>query len=281
MKLLTGFFQTGKNPLFCPMHHLIDDLAKSVFKKNSIRDCSLDELKSFKNKYPSWPAAQLLYVSKLKAENNPDFSEEIQKASLYFTNPLWLDFLLDKTEKSTEIPAAEMHRTVVPLEDPHNDELVVRNPLNEFTIDKSLLKTPAADIPKTEEPKPAESELAFEPYHTVDYFASQGIKPKLDEQPKDQFGKQLKSFTEWLKTLKTTAARQPADTPADEVSEKKVITLADHSIEDRNVVTEAMAEVWIKQGEPGKAIEIYQKLSLHNPSKSSYFAGLIEKLKKN
>jgi hypothetical protein len=56
--------------------------------------------------------------------------------------------------------------------------------------------------------------------------------------------------------------------------------LATHSLAEENVDTEAMAEVWIKQGQPEKAIKIYEKLSLLNPSKSSYFAVLIEKLKR-
>jgi hypothetical protein len=40
-----------------------------------------------------------------------------------------------------------------------------------------------------------------------------------------------------------------------------------------------MAEVYLQQGKPKKAIEIYQKLSLLNPSKSAYFAAKLEILK--
>ena len=61
------------------------------------------------------------------------------------------------------------------------------------------------------------------------------------------------------------------------VSEKQ---LAEHSLEDREVITEAMAEVWEKQGNASKAMEIYSKLSLLDPSKSVYFAAKIEDLKK-
>src|SRR5690606_843064 len=38
-------------------------------------------------------------------------------------------------------------------------------------------------------------ELAFEPLHTVDYFASQGIKIKEEQLTNDKLGKQVKSFT--------------------------------------------------------------------------------------
>ena len=122
------------------------------------------------------------------------------------------------------------------------------------------------------------AELSFEPFHTVDYFASQGIKINEDDRPKDKFGQQLKSFTEWLKTLKKAPVTA---TPANTQSEQKVERMAAHSITDREVVTEAMAEVWEKQGNMEKAIAIYQKLSLLNPSKSSYFAAKIDHLKKS
>jgi len=45
------------------------------------------------------------------------------------------------------------------------------------------------------------------------------------------------------------------------------------------VITEAMAEIWIKQGNKRKAIDIYSKLSFIFPEKSVYFASQIELLK--
>jgi len=55
--------------------------------------------------------------------------------------------------------------------------------------------------------------------------------------------------------------------------------MAAHSLADGDVVTEAMADVWEKQGNHEKAIETYRKLSLLNPSKSAYFAAKIERIK--
>ena len=119
----------------------------------------------------------------------------------------------------------------------------------------------------------------FEPYHTVDYFASQGIKFREEEKPKDRLGQQLKSFTEWLKTLKRVSATEIV-APTDPNADKNIEQMAEYSIAERHVITEAMAEVWMKQGNRVKAEEIYRKLSLLDPSKSSYFAAKIEELKK-
>lgn len=121
-------------------------------------------------------------------------------------------------------------------------------------------------------------ELSFEPYHTVDYFASQGIRFKDEEKPRDRLSLQLKSFTEWLKTLKKTPDAEIA-VGATRQEEKKVEQMAQVSIADPAVVTEAMAEVWEKQGNTIKAIELYEKLSLLDPDKNAYFASKIEHLK--
>lgn len=143
------------------------------------------------------------------------------------------------------------------------------------------------DIPQTSSDQPAPpgqqgapvaNDLVFEPFHTVDYFASQGIRLSQEEATKDEFGKQLKSFTEWLKTMKRLPAKQ-AVPPVDVSTEQKVEHLAQDSVHDTSVVTEAMAEVWLKQGNSQKAVEVYQKLSLLNPSKMAYFADKIENLK--
>ena len=169
---------------------------------------------------------------------------------------------------------------VLPLEEDeieHNSESQVSTEESRATaasIDRtlssaSLIPTKAA-IEK--------NEITFEPYHTIDYFASQGIKLQQSDLSKDKFGKQLKSFTEWLRSMKRLP--QPAiDANLDEATQASIQNIAEHSFEEKDIVTETMAEVWIKQGNKEKAIDTLEKLSLLNPSKSHYFAAKIEQLK--
>lgn len=270
----------------------VNEITKSLTGKLSLRDCSIDELQQLVNRYPFFGPAQLLFAKKLKDQNTSSDNKHIQRASLFFQNPVWFDHLInDKTdyaivEKKDEPFAFNVNTK---MEIPATVEEVVDQTYshktqkeNDEPIDEEvpLENQPALEIPKLKiEPiDPSKAELTFEPYHTIDYFASQGIKPKEEEKPRDSFSKQLKSFTEWLKVMKRLPVSEIAAdiSPADE---KKVEKMAEVSINDREVVTETMAEVWEKQGNAQKATEIYRKLSLLNPGKSSYFAAKIEQLK--
>ena len=120
-------------------------------------------------------------------------------------------------------------------------------------------------------------DLIFEPLYTTDYFASQGIKLSDEIKPTDKLGKQLKSFTEWLKTMKKVhEGRLP---PGSEQLDATVQNLAEKSNKEDEIVTEAMADAYLLQGKAAKARDIYLKLSLLNPAKSAFFAAKIEQLK--
>ena len=113
-----------------------------------------------------------------------------------------------------------------------------------------------------------------EPLHTVDYFASQGIKLNLKQAPKDALTNKLLSFIDWLRQVKQSEK-------STEVSqmEKKVSEDASHSVRREEVITEAMAEVLLRQGHREQAIQLFTKLSFQIPEKSSYFAARIEQIK--
>ena len=265
------------------MHDLINKLAFSLFKKNSLEECSAEEIEDLARQYPYFSSAQLLLSAKQKQNNHQDFEKQLIATSLHVNNPLWLNHLLNsKPFIKEQIVVEEKNQAIEVIEEPNNDELVLENPrhnhINPVNHEEKTNVTPLPSIIKKIEDK--EQSLVFEPYYTVDYFASQGIKNVIEEKPKDRFSQQLKSFTEWLKTIRQLPPQQVA-AMTDGGSEEKVVQLATNSLEEKDVDTEAMAEVWIKQGHPEKAVEIYRKLSLLNPSKSSYFAVLIEKLKKN
>ena len=114
-------------------------------------------------------------------------------------------------------------------------------------------------------------------YHTIDYFASQGIRLRADEQGADKLDKQLKSFTDWLKTMRKLP--QSARVQLEIINEEAIYRQASGSLEEKEIITETMAEVLVKQQNREKAVQIYYKLGLQYPAKKAYFAAKVEALK--
>jgi len=235
-------------------------------------------------------------------------SVSAQKTNLYFTNPLWLQYQLsgitpeppdETTAKIADmvIPSVEnvreMMRKIEPSQETMEDaetepapdeyieeadaEQVANDPENKIA---GILSNQLADFKK---PVDADAMLDIDAekrrLHTIDYFASQGIRIDLNAIPQDKLTAHLRKFTDWLKQVKNTQTATSQDLGTSLEMEKAVAETAKNSNETREVLTETMADVLEKQGQVDKAIQLYIKLSFINPEKSSYFAAKIEQLK--
>jgi hypothetical protein len=353
------------------MSERIHALAFQLFGKSSVEECDLEEIKKLTAQYPFFAPAQFLLLQKLKSGPQEEYAAQLNRAVLYYHNPLEFEHIIvsDRFITETDIePVKEIQDIEEPALEPavesitgnevveetqaigetaiqpapdsgpedkpdtvrdaieealanevipgEGEDLAVEEVQVEGNIVEEVESRIMGDTGQAKEIPPIEKEtettlqahhnetapalpgsgdlpklrtftgeavpdlsgtLSFEPYHTVDYFASQGIKISQEEAGKDKFGKQLKSFTEWLKDMKRLPASELQK--LEKGSEKKVQHLADDSVHASEVLTEAMAEVWLKQGNRDKALEVYKKLSLLNPSKNAYFAAKIDNLK--
>jgi len=220
---------------------------------------------------------EFILGSKINLTEETTSASEQTDSTQFQQNESHPDHLQPETEQESQpqlnddqIAAKEPEQTAI--EDPsapnHTNEII--EPVNQP-------QPGTAEVDNQQKMNAASDELIFEPLHTTDYFASQGIKIVEDPIPNDKLGTQLRSFTDWLKTMKKlpgTSANPVLNTPYD----RKVEQLAEKSNQEEEVITESMAEACIAQGKRQKAIEIYEKLSLQNPSKSAYFAAKIAKL---
>jgi hypothetical protein len=275
------------------MDERFNTLAQQLFQR-PLEQCSTEEIKHFTDQHPYYAPAQFLLLKKLQPGTEA-YHAQYQKAILYYYHPVHFAGLLEPHPLEEDFIETEWTQEVrepirqEPLHVPGPEAPPVSEAPKEPVAEAGAINKPES-LSQTEEPvreepvttstdkKPVQ-ELTFEPFHTVDYFASLGIKLSQEELPKDQLGKQMKSFTEWLRTMKRLPATELVKA-VDVQAEKKVENLAEHSLMTADVVTEAMAEVWARQGNHQKALEVYNKLSLQNPSKRAYFAAKIENLKK-
>ncbi len=153
------------------------------------------------------------------------------------------------------------------------------------------------------------------PIYTKDYFLQQGEKVS-EEIPieinelkdmdymseEDKSLMVVMSFSEWLLHFKNSAEKQIEESKdqralktmwqkeklaaameeENEEIPENVFEMAVNSIsKEEGLVSETLAEIYIKQGKYDKAIEMYRKLSLRNPQKNVYFARKIEEALKD
>lgn len=280
-----------------------DFMIQSLFQRESMDEMTLDELRRHAEAFPYSSIIQFLYTCKLKSQYHLDFPEAVSKTALFFDDSSWLNYqLMEETEKGSfrkiiydsqfnnisedemieglSLPAEGLEDAGVQAfreDKDHIDE-------TEGEFDEPAIVVPTvANEPQVAEPAPSSKtnedfEIPITPYHTVDYFASLGIKINI-ESDKDELSMKVKSFTAWLKTMKRL---QPA---SENVTIKDIHSILDTHNDKENpteaIFTEAMAEVYMKQGLTEKAIEVYDKLSLQNPLNSHIFADKISKIKEN
>lgn len=244
-------------------------LFKSIFKRDIDDPGNKEFLEKVVLDHPYFTAAHFFLLKQLVPGTN-EYKWQAAKTSILFNDPLWLNFQLNqgngKHDTTAPVHLKDEEKQSEPVEEECLDEDQTGDPLPGLNIKFPSFHTDEkADTP------------VFEPQYTRDYFASQGIRLNEEAIPSDKLGKQLKSFTEWLKTMKKVHGDKiPDNNPG---TDTNIQVLAEKSNREEEILTESMAEVFSKQGKNGKAIEVYQKLSLLNPSKSAYFAAKIEQIK--
>jgi tetratricopeptide (TPR) repeat protein len=263
------------------MHAKAQHILHSL-RHQSSEAISYDELS---NQYPWYPTA---WLGKYLEGGLSD--DSLAKLGLTVHNPLQLQSMLSPAvypQPMPEIEAIPEQEAPAEVAAPtENEEQANVPPTESETSEPSGMVQAALESVETVSEEPpallansgaaadTDDELLFQPYHTVDYFASQGIKVDAMLQATNRFDRQLMSFTQWLKTMKRLQ-QQDVSKPND----PRVDAQADASVAAKEVVTEAMAEVLEKQGKHDQAIDLYSKLTLLHPEKSVFFAARIENLK--
>jgi len=217
------------------------------------------------------------HVEKTNEAGYEDIEDEIEIIEDSIHEPIAVD------ERNLDLDEIEEPTFNTTFQETESD--IEANEESIFTEKEEEIIAPASHHPEVSASNPAPETidktaegqlLEFDPYHTVDYFASQGIK--FNDKEDDELGLKVKSFTAWLKTMKKL---QPSALNTSENNATGGENTEEPFPKAELIVTEAMAEVYVKQGMAEKAIDIYTKLSLQNPSNSHIFANRILAIKQN
>jgi len=255
------------------------------------------DLESILELYPYFQGAHILYALTLNSNNDIRFNEALRNAALHTGNrKVLFQFLHESPQTKTIEKEAEPEITLTATEEENSKVDTNSDPEDEL---------------KREDEIEEQVEIApIQEQTETDKQDAQEEKPKTfitQETPIPLIGKH--SFSDWLKTIQTkktnpemeasVTANERADynvVDKEELIEKFIktepriskpakaeffspIIMAKKSVEDSDdIVSETLAKIYAEQGNPSRAIRIYQKLSLLNPDKSGYFAALIQKL---
>ncbi len=244
---------------------------------------SLPLLTELVKEYPYFQTAQILLAKNLHNEKNIRYNAQLKIAAAYSADRTKLYELINGIAKVEEkvIQSEIKVEPVVEIKEISQERPVLK-PIERVKTEEPLVK-------KKEEPK-------------VEQVVEKKVEPVVKkQQPKVD---ETHTFTEWLRlaslhSVKAVEIEREKKKPSQKDAlidkflreEPKIskpqkaeffspVNMAKQSIiEDDELVTETLAQIYEKQGFFAKAIKAYEKLSLKYPEKSLSFAARIENLR--
>jgi len=241
--------------------------------------------------YPYFQSAHLLLLKGLSNSSDIKFRNQLAYSALYVSNREVLYHLLtDKTESlpvkaewspEESGPGSPLKETSVsePLQREVADVISARE-IQEGTVPSYMEETPvytsetgmtaagpgADDLLEIEEADLRESGGAV----TEDVESPPVIVDALEPDNKKSQSELIDKFI--LENPRIEPVREKTDAPVVDISKPFVES-------KEGFITETLARIYLNQHYYSRAIDIYEKLSLKFPEKSSYFAAQIEKIK--
>lgn len=225
--------------------------------------------------------AEDIGTSEISDETPPSITEETQEEhswDIRYTEPVVIEQVVEEETASTPV--------VVP-EDPIEQSIITS------AINNSILLEVQDEMP--------------EEIPTITEQVIEETSPIIDQVPiptTTELEVESSDFAGWLKQLdankqEVVPIKEPQSEPVmpEQLIERFIqeeprikptktsfynpVNMAKKSVQESDdFVTETLARIYAKQGNYPKAIRTYQKLSLKYPEKSTYFAALIEELKR-
>ena len=259
-----------------------ENISKESFITNDLKNDTL-QVSSENAKNESTPISE---ITKIAETTNPvEFNKEPILESVTFLEPDRIEPTFDKEPESMLfVPSIE------PEVEIETTDLEVEKTNRTWLFDPAIEKI-------DEIPQPQKLTFAAA-YNIEDYFK---LEPS-DSLPEQNISSHPEGNNDFFSWLNSGLSNQG---PKNKPHENTKVSLIDKFIQenpsiqrpkkeffsperamkksevlDMNLVTETLANIYTTQGYPEKAIKVYEQLQLKFPEKLSYFASLIEKLKR-
>src|SRR5436305_11494849 len=89
------------------MSKRIHKLARQLFDKPSVEECTYEEVNELAQRFPYFAPAQFLLLEKLKQSGSPLYESQLQKAVLYYHDPLVFEYFISSDRFYSEAELEE------------------------------------------------------------------------------------------------------------------------------------------------------------------------------
>lgn len=259
------------------------ELSSFIFAPENLDANTLVMLKELTEHYPYCQTGQVLLAKNLHINGSPEYEKQFKVAASYSGNRKKFQILIHALSKDL----AEPKDVLLQTEESKNFEMVepvveslpqnISNPVNEISnqsgpaieqsvnIDRKEVTTKEVPVVSTSEvDKKAELQRQLKSRLAEISQESKKQSPLTNEN---------ELIDKFLKEEPRISPKNPELINSEDLSKKS-------AIDDSEIISETLAQIYEKQGNYEKAIQTYEKLCLKIPEKNTYFATQIENIKK-
>lgn len=236
-----------------------------------------DDVMTTLKEYPYFTILHVIAAATSNASDIKDSESQITAAAVRMTRRATLRNILAKTKSSTEQTSfSQNEETKEEIALP--DEFAAKDIIPERTI-----VIPEISLQSTEERLFEEISLLEEKKKNLDEMKEM-IEKRIAAIKNAKTGEDDKKHNDKLsknELIDKFIAENPSMPKPKREFYNPITAVQESVIDQENIVSETLAQIYLGQGHFNKAISIYEKLSLKNPKKSVYFATRIEEIKKS